>query len=517
MEERLTFRIDQGPRAGEELVVSDKRIIVGSGPDCDFLLNDPAVSPDHASFKIVDGGVEVRDLGSRAGTFVNGRRIEGAATVAPGDRVGIGSTAFELLGSSPSIAAPVGTMSEPQPVIESPVPAASVPAMASSPPAGSKKGNKGLIAGVVGTIVVAGIVVAVLAALGVFSSKKLTAAQVASLDKSSTVMVVSRVDPTAPMAQLIGTGGDILGSGSGWVYDAAQGLIVTNAHVVVSGTSAQVGYDKASLTSATILAVDLPDDIAVLKIAPGALPGLRTLSRALPSSIHEGDTTYVLGFPSNNGVDFLKTPFQFTNGVVSATSASGPVSTDEIFGNDDNASVLYSDLYQTSAAINAGNSGGPMVNDQGQLVGMNVASTSNQNQGLAIPVLKINSVIGQLARGSSIGWPGFGADAIPSSLAQKAGISGGLILTAVAKDTPADQDGLLNLGSVTQGGGLLVITKVNDQSVTTAQEYYDALKNIASGETMKLTFVGLDPTNDSLLNFRNSSETWVGTKKIAMP
>lgn len=342
-------------------------------------------------------------------------------------------------------------------------------------------------------------------------------------------MVISRGEAGSPIVALNG-GSDLLGGGSGWVYNASQGLIVTNAHVIMSGATVQVGYDEASLQNATVVAVDLPDDIAVLKVPPALLPGLKALQEANPATIHQGDTVYALGYPGNSttGTDFLKTPSQFTNGVISALNARAAVDTDPfgLFSNNDNTGVLYPELYQTTAAINPGNSGGPLVNSQGQLVGMNTAgSGSAQSEGYAIPIAKIQSVVPGLAAGSSIGWPGLGTVAVPTGVAQHWGGGnlgtippGGLIVASLTKDTPADQAGLGQLMSdLASKGALTVLTAINNQPVTTAQQYVDTLKQIPSGASVKLTFAGMDTQSGVLGSDSTSGQTWTTDVTINMP
>jgi S1-C subfamily serine protease len=286
--------------------------------------------------------------------------------------------------------------------------------IAPAPPPGPAPRTRSRLAGrlLVGSAVtVLGIGIAVAAILLLSSSSKakhhpaapqvLSAAQVVAMDQRGTVLVVSRAAPGSPILALNGRGSDILGSGSGWVLNAAQGLIVTNAHVVVNASTVQVGFDKDTLTDATVVGVDLGHDIAVLKVPPASLPGLTTIPRATPASVQQGDTAYALGYPGDGNGDFLKTPFQVTTGSVSAVAGvSITVNTDAFDQANDNAGLLQSGLYQTDAAINPGNSGGPLVNDHGQLIGMDsAASGSAHTQGYAIPIGTLDSVVPELASG----------------------------------------------------------------------------------------------------------------------
>jgi S1-C subfamily serine protease len=202
------------------------------------------------------------------------------------------------------------------------------------------------------------------------------------------------------------------------------GSVVTNAHVVANAKTVKVGFNQATLTDATIVGVDLKDDIAELKVSPGALTGLTAVPRAKPSSVQQGETAYALGFEGDGNANFLNAPFQLTTGSVSAVSGvSITANTDPLGEPNDNAGLFESDLIQTDAAINPGNSGGPLVDNKGRLIGMNsAASEAAHTQGYAIPVAKLDSIVPQLAQGHSNDWAGFGVIPVPPDLANQWGI-----------------------------------------------------------------------------------------------
>ncbi len=369
----------------------------------------------------------------------------------------------------------------------------------------------GLIAGGVAVLAVAGGVGAL--TLGSSSKPKvhpvpkrshvapvLSPVQIAAEGKRATVEVVAYADAGSPLAQLSG-GSNILDSGSAWVYDASEGYVVTDAHVVANAKTVKVGFNQATLTDATIVGMDLKNDIAVLKVSPGSLPGLTTLPRANPSSVQQGETAYALGFEGDGNSNFLNAPFQLTTGSVSAVSGvSITANTDPLGESNDNAGLFESGLIQTDAAINPGNSGGPLVDDRGRLIGMNsAASESAHTQGYAISVTKLDSIVPQLAQGQSNDWAGFGVIPVPPDLADKWGIQGALIVTSVTQGTPADQAGLSQfLSTATNGNAFILIYKINGQDVTTEQEYVNDLGQLQSGERFTVNLVAVDSNGNAL-------------------
>ena len=489
----IAFEARGGPHDGGRFVVADHRMIVGSDPDCDFVLAEPDVAGEHASFKLSGTHVEVHDLGTHSGTFVNGARIAAPTLVSLGDEVKIGSTVLtEVVTEQEPAGEPAGAIHE-APAAIPPVPSAPRAAPQAPPPAtppkrgprvGGPHGKRNLliVGGVIGLL--AAIVVGVIVATS--GAGPLTMQQIITKDKPSTLMVVSRSKAVSPVT---GTAG-IFAGGSAWVYDASRGLVVTNAHVLQGADTFEVGYQESDLTAATVVAVDARDDIAVLHVSPGDLPGLKSLQRAPAGGAQQGAKAYVLGFPGNatSQTDFLRTPFQATDGTISAKGVQANVNTDA-WGDprNDNAALLLSNLYQTTAAINAGASGGPMVDDQGRLIGMNVAS-GKEAQHYAIPLSTLNSVVPQLAQGRSIGWLGIGVSALPSQVANAWKIDGGLIITSVVKDTPADQSGLSDYLAFASKSPFdyLVLGYVNGQQVTTMQAYVNAVSQLQSGQQAKV-------------------------------
>jgi putative serine protease PepD len=167
------------------------------------------------------------------------------------------------------------------------------------------------------------------------------------------------VAETSPSTVLVRTSraGTPTGTGSGWVLDAEAGLIVTNAHVVNQGSTVEVvggGRERR----ATVEGVAVCADIALLRVRDGR--GLRSARLRTDGRPQQGETVVALGFPSG--------------GSQALSSTTGVVSVARTVYSDPSPDVpAYPDALQTDTALNPGNSGGPLVDLQGRVVGMNAA------------------------------------------------------------------------------------------------------------------------------------------------
>jgi serine protease Do len=165
--------------------------------------------------------------------------------------------------------------------------------------------------------------------------------------------------------------------GSGVILDST-GLIVTNAHVVNMASRVYVTLQDGVNVEATILAVDQPDDLALVKIEPPH--PLKDLKLIDARDVLVGETVIAIGNP-------LGLENSVSAGVVSGKK--------RVFGNQQ-MGVVMSDLIQTDAAINVGNSGGALFNLDGELVGVNLAVVQNAaNIGFAVPSDKIKVMLEQ--------------------------------------------------------------------------------------------------------------------------
>jgi Do/DeqQ family serine protease len=217
-------------------------------------------------------------------------------------------------------------------------------------------------------------------------------------------------------------------TGSGVIVDAAQGYVLTNAHVVENATSIEVTTKDNRRLPAKLVGRDADTDIAVLQIAAA---GLGAVPLGDSSRLQVGDFVLAIGNPFGLGQTV-------TSGIVSALGRSG-------LGIEG-----YEDFIQTDASINPGNSGGALVNLQGQLVGINTAILApgggNIGIGFAVPINMARQVLDQLLRYGEVrrGRIGVAIQDLSPDIAQALGTSltQGAVIARVEPGSPADRAGL---------------------------------------------------------------------------
>jgi S1-C subfamily serine protease len=262
-------------------------------------------------------------------------------------------------------------------------------------------------------------------------------------------------------------GGQRVSQGSGWVYDL-QGNVVTNAHVIRGNSSVgdpqiTVQFYDGRTSRAEVVGIDPQYDIAVLRTVTNE--GIFPARRATGVELSQGDRVYAFGSP-------FGFKFSMSEGIISG------------LGRSPSAVALeggYTNFIQTDAAVNPGNSGGPLVDVKGRVVGMNVAiatgaaptgATEGQSSGIsfAIPLDTIESVVTQLISGGAvvkgyigIALPGRGMAAgdeledINRELMEGAGYQGrGVYVSGVSPETPAEKAGI-QIGDI--------ITRINNRTV----------------------------------------------------
>jgi serine protease DegQ len=209
--------------------------------------------------------------------------------------------------------------------------------------------------------------------------------------------------------------------GSG-VLVSEDGYILTNNHVISQVQNISVGLWDGRFASAQVVGSDPETDLAVLKVN---LNGLPAAPLAEDVSVRVGDVVLAIG----NAFGLSHT---VTMGIISAT------------GRNDLRSVLYEDFIQTDAAINAGNSGGALINYRGEVIGINTRNLGQaqgaQNIGFAIPIAMARDVMQQIVENGSVrrGWLGALFSDLPLSLqTDGSAIRRGIQVRDVTPDGPA--------------------------------------------------------------------------------
>ncbi|HXI04663.1 MAG TPA: DegQ family serine endoprotease [Candidatus Saccharimonadales bacterium] len=219
------------------------------------------------------------------------------------------------------------------------------------------------------------------------------------------------------------------GLGSG-VIVSSDGYILTNNHVVEHSDSVEVVDSAGETLKAKVLGTDPQTDIAVLKVDA---TGLTPIHMGNSDALEVGEWVLAVGNPFSEALGHT-----VTAGIVSATGRANLQLAD------------YEDFIQTDAAINPGNSGGALVNEDGQLVGINTAilsrSGGNQGIGFAIPINMARNVMEQLIKTGKVtrGWLGVGIQNLTPDIAEGLGIKDqkGAIVSEVQPGTPAADAGL---------------------------------------------------------------------------
>jgi len=459
------LRLLTGPSAGRTIEVgSEHRFVIGRDDACNLVLDDAEVSRRHAYLiETPAGEIEVGDLGSSNGTRVNGRRIEQPMQLKPGDTLEVGGTRMQIdastLTGQAAAAAPAAAPPPPPP----PPQRSAIRRAVSGENSVIQRlklersvRRATILAGLAVLVAVAAVIAAV---TGVFSSddeepSTPSAREVIEAAKPSTVRVLTKI-------------GDVsAGAGTGWVYDADRGLIVTNAHVVGDqGTVGELTYRvmvDGKLRPATLYANAICSDIAMLQVQD--IASLPTFELGSQSDLAQGDVVNVLGFPGNEFTNFSSTPFQSTTGTVSVVMESLE-NRSQVRAQDPNIGP-YPNLIQTDAAINHGNSGGPMVDAMGNVVGINTLTTlETQGQGFAIGIDLFKEKAETMDSGDSIGFLGFDFNANGN----------GLVVNNAVADSAAADKGL--------GSQQAIITAIDGQPMRTRDDYCEAVEGAQTGDT----------------------------------
>ncbi|MDY6790680.1 MAG: Do family serine endopeptidase [Thermodesulfobacteriota bacterium] len=251
--------------------------------------------------------------------------------------------------------------------------------------------------------------------------------------------------------------------GSGVIIDGNRGIIITNSHVIANtGTIKVVLKDEREFT-AKIIGADPASDLAVLRIeTKRPLPSLKLSST---DDLMIGETVIAIGNPFG----FSHT---VTTGVISAVNRS--VRTKD---------RIYHDFIQIDASINPGNSGGPLLNINGDLIGINTAIYAKaQGIGFAIPVAKARKIVSDLIKHGEViqPWIGVTVQNIDEKLTRYLNFQrkSGVLVKAVEKNSPANRAGIRN--------GDIIIS-INHINIHSFEEYHTVMRGFAEGDLLSIS------------------------------
>jgi len=270
-------------------------------------------------------------------------------------------------------------------------------------------------------------------------------------------------------------------TGTGFLIDD-EGLIVTNAHVVENAVEVALRAADDRVIPAEVVGVDISTDLAVLRVDPEALDA-RPLPLGDVDGVAVGDPVVAMGNPF--GLDDT-----ITAGIVSAKQRR--ISAPDGF--------TIQDVIQTDAAVNPGNSGGPLIDLAGRVIGVNSQiATGGQAQqfagiAFAIPVSTVREIVPDLLDDGEVSRPYLGVTPldVPPRLAESLGLEepGGAYVYSVERGSPADQAGLEGDRAATQGallGGGDVVLAVGGEEVGNVGDLRAALADQEIGDEVTLT------------------------------
>lgn len=298
---------------------------------------------------------------------------------------------------------------------------------------------------------------------------RLTSTQIAKKVKPSVVGIVSyqKANNLAETTQKQGSG----------IIMSQDGYIVTNAHVISGADGVKVVLSNGDEFTATIKGIDTRTDLAVVKIDQ---TGLAYAEFGNSDQLQDGEKVLAIGNPGG-----LELAGSVTQGIVSAVNRLVKSGSDSSYAMK---------CIQTDAAINPGNSGGALVNEFGQVIGINsskIAATDYEGVGFAIPINEAKPIIDDLMNYGRVTGRvkiGIGIDEVDEITAKLYDVPTGILVGSVEPNSDAASKGL-------QSGD--IITHINDERVETLDQVRQVIDSFKPGDTIKVTVYRLGDGNKS--------------------
>ncbi len=304
------------------------------------------------------------------------------------------------------------------------------------------------------------------------------------------VELYQRVNPSVVNILVQGPNGG--GQGSGFVYDTL-GHIVTNNHVVAGADQIRVTFADGVEAAAEVVGTDVHADLALIKVDP-SLADLRPLTLGDSDSLQVGQTVVAIGNP-------FGLAGSMTTGIVSGLGRLLP----DGGLTPDGSRYSIPDIVQTDAAINPGNSGGPLLDLDGNVIGVNTAIESpvrgSSGVGYAVPVGIISRVVPALIEQGRVEYPylGISGTTLGGALAQAMNLDPeqrGVLVAEVVEGGPAARAGLRGSNREVNSGGLVllvggdVIVGIDGREVTDFNDLLTYIvRHTAVGQTVTITLL----------------------------
>ncbi|MBN1226480.1 MAG: Do family serine endopeptidase [Deltaproteobacteria bacterium] len=270
--------------------------------------------------------------------------------------------------------------------------------------------------------------------------------------------------------------------GSGVIIDGSHKYILTNHHVIVKASKITITLDNEREYDARVVGTDPESDLAVLKIETDSAIPAATMGRS--DDLMIGETVIAIGNP-------FGLSHTVTTGVISAINRSVRAE-----------NKTYHNFIQIDASINPGNSGGPLVNINGELIGINTAIYFGaEGIGFAIPINRAKRIVSDLINYGHVhtAWLGIKVQNLTEKLAKyfrMPGIHSGALVSEIVSDSPAYNN------AIKRGD---IITEFNRHKINSSRDYYDELSQHTAGEMLNLVL------------FRNGEKITVTIKAASFP
>lgn len=284
-------------------------------------------------------------------------------------------------------------------------------------------------------------------------------------------------------------GGQTVGWGSGFVYkaDDKHAYVITNYHVTDGSKEVVIEYTNGTTTTGKVIGGDQYTDVSVIQVDKDSIIKVADIGSSANTRL--GDTVFTIGTPVR-----MNYKFTVTRGILSGKDRLTAVSSSSSSSIFSSGESWYMNELQIDASINSGNSGGPLANANGEVIGITnsklsqsySSSASIENMGFAIPIEDVTNIAEQVISNGEVKRPYLGITLTTVEGASRNGISvdssitSGAVVVSVEEGNAADKAGL-------KSGD--IITKVNDNEVSNYQflKYY--INRYKIGDKVTITFI----------------------------